>query len=355
MTDEDAFLEAIRAAPDEDAPRLIYADWLDENGDSDRAEFIRVQIALARPKVPGRAALRERERSLLKANRERWLGPINPRGFPWQLARGFIEQFDGGGNEFLQESANLGRLAALRRVCLWQSGWTAAELAACAALEGVTTLELTYCGLRAAGARALTLSPYLGRLAHLDMAGNGIRLEGASALLTSKRLPRITSLGLHSTGLGVRGVRGVVGLPEIARLTALTLGDDATGAEGAHAVAASRHLKGLRWLAMWGAGIGRAGAEPLAASPNLTALSTLLLHDNNVGAAGALAIAASPSLANLTVLDLSRNNIRDRGARALVESPYLRHITHLDLRGGNHLSRRWQDALRKRFGKAVTL
>ena len=33
------------AADDEDAPRLVFADWLEEHGDSDRAEFIRVQSA----------------------------------------------------------------------------------------------------------------------------------------------------------------------------------------------------------------------------------------------------------------------------------------------------------------------
>ena len=42
-----AFLRTILADPDDDAPRLIYADWLDENGDSDRAEFIRLQVRLA--------------------------------------------------------------------------------------------------------------------------------------------------------------------------------------------------------------------------------------------------------------------------------------------------------------------
>ncbi len=44
---EDALLKAILANPDDDAPRLIYADWLDENGQEERAELIRVQIALA--------------------------------------------------------------------------------------------------------------------------------------------------------------------------------------------------------------------------------------------------------------------------------------------------------------------
>ena len=47
MTDGDALYRAILAAPEEDTPRLVYADWLDENGQPNRAEFIRVQIELA--------------------------------------------------------------------------------------------------------------------------------------------------------------------------------------------------------------------------------------------------------------------------------------------------------------------
>jgi len=38
-------LSAILASPHDDLPRLIYADWLDENSESERAEFIRTQIA----------------------------------------------------------------------------------------------------------------------------------------------------------------------------------------------------------------------------------------------------------------------------------------------------------------------
>jgi uncharacterized protein (TIGR02996 family) len=49
--EELALRAAILAAPDDDAPRLRYADWLDELGDDAslaRAELIRVQCALAR-------------------------------------------------------------------------------------------------------------------------------------------------------------------------------------------------------------------------------------------------------------------------------------------------------------------
>ncbi|HEY1190616.1 MAG TPA: TIGR02996 domain-containing protein, partial [Gemmata sp.] len=45
MSDRDALMAAIAAHPDEDTPRLVFADWLDENGDPERAEFVRAQIA----------------------------------------------------------------------------------------------------------------------------------------------------------------------------------------------------------------------------------------------------------------------------------------------------------------------
>lgn len=43
------FLRAIIAAPDDDLPRLAYADWLEESGEAELAEFIRVQCELAKP------------------------------------------------------------------------------------------------------------------------------------------------------------------------------------------------------------------------------------------------------------------------------------------------------------------
>src|SRR4051794_27217534 len=47
MTPE-AFLGDIIEHPDDDAPRLVYADWLDENGNPERAEFIRAQVRLVK-------------------------------------------------------------------------------------------------------------------------------------------------------------------------------------------------------------------------------------------------------------------------------------------------------------------
>jgi len=48
MSERDALLAAIREGPHDDLPRLALADWLDEDGQANRAELIRVQCELDR-------------------------------------------------------------------------------------------------------------------------------------------------------------------------------------------------------------------------------------------------------------------------------------------------------------------
>src|SRR3954447_18033797 len=88
MTDGTALLAAIRAAPDDDAPRLIYADWLDEHGQPERAEFIRVQCELARRETP---ALLVCESELLAAHHDAYAGPIAASAIAFHFHRGFID------------------------------------------------------------------------------------------------------------------------------------------------------------------------------------------------------------------------------------------------------------------------
>src|SRR5579884_893933 len=69
LAEHEAFLRAIFDAPDDDTPRLVYADFLDEHGDPDRAELIRVQCQLAglrsRSELVDGRDLRRRERELV--------------------------------------------------------------------------------------------------------------------------------------------------------------------------------------------------------------------------------------------------------------------------------------------------
>src|SRR5437764_1385486 len=69
LAEHEAFLRAIFDASDDDTPRLVYADFLDEHGDHDRAELIRVQCRLEalrrRSELGDGGELRRRERELL--------------------------------------------------------------------------------------------------------------------------------------------------------------------------------------------------------------------------------------------------------------------------------------------------
>src|SRR5262245_15431683 len=94
MTYDSAFLAAIQEAPDDDAPRLVYADWLEEQGDADRAEFVRLQCALARldEDDEGRPALEARERALWKKHGKDWRRPLAPFSRKFAFKRGFPEE-----------------------------------------------------------------------------------------------------------------------------------------------------------------------------------------------------------------------------------------------------------------------
>jgi uncharacterized protein (TIGR02996 family) len=58
MTDHDPFLIAVAERPHDDTLRLVYADWLDENGLPDHAAFLRLEVRLRRAdRAPGWFAL----------------------------------------------------------------------------------------------------------------------------------------------------------------------------------------------------------------------------------------------------------------------------------------------------------
>ncbi len=90
----EAFLKSILANPDDDGLRLVAADWLEEHGECDRAEFIRVQVELAASRNGGMPALhfsnlRRRERELLEAHGEQWAAPVPLQYYPI-FSRGFV-------------------------------------------------------------------------------------------------------------------------------------------------------------------------------------------------------------------------------------------------------------------------
>src|SRR5262249_62233628 len=90
LTPEDHdFIRQILASPEEDAPRLGYADWLAEQGERDRAEFIRCQVEAARlaPHDPRQGPAAVRAAALLQAHEAEWGGCATGVAGFW---RGFV-------------------------------------------------------------------------------------------------------------------------------------------------------------------------------------------------------------------------------------------------------------------------
>jgi uncharacterized protein (TIGR02996 family) len=117
MTHDEAFLQAILESPDDDTPRLVYADWLDEHGDSARAEFIRVQCAIDQlsfedPSLPD---LFGRESRLLGKHTDEWLGELRQSLVRWTFYRGFLDEIVLSVPAYL-EKRPLPRPVTIRRV-----------------------------------------------------------------------------------------------------------------------------------------------------------------------------------------------------------------------------------------------
>src|SRR5687767_1651799 len=115
--DEATFYRAILAAPDDDGPRLVFADWLEERGELARAEFIRVQCRLARTDWgdPRGKPLRQRQLELMMAHVPDWVAPYGTVLRGTRFRRGFVETAHFDAIDFLRDGAAwLERLPTIR-------------------------------------------------------------------------------------------------------------------------------------------------------------------------------------------------------------------------------------------------
>lgn len=114
LSQHEAFLRAIFDAPDDDTPRLVYADFLQENGEEERAEFIRVQCELAAFKEQ-----RDTRHSQLQLREWELHDQLHPERRPWesherehiQHVRGFLP----AASEFVVSAAWLANPVEARR------------------------------------------------------------------------------------------------------------------------------------------------------------------------------------------------------------------------------------------------
>ena len=134
MTPDNPFLQALLAEPDDDTLRLALADWLDENDQPARAEFIRVQVELAHsaPDPDRWQFLDQRQNELLLAHGGEWVAPL---GFDagaihsrLEFRRGFVECFRLSVGVLIRDGARLARLTPVRELHVVRGGAPYGEL-----------------------------------------------------------------------------------------------------------------------------------------------------------------------------------------------------------------------------------
>jgi uncharacterized protein (TIGR02996 family) len=356
-----AFLRGILADPDDDAPRLIYADWLDEHGDADRAEFIRSQVRLARTDCVESEyrELAERAEDLKRTHQVEWVNQL-PQ-FPevnWEVfERGFIStvKFDSPG-AFFASARHVFASAPIREIRLHQFYWPdATRLATSRHVHGIRVLDLND-GNRIGnqGVEALMRSPHLAGLHTLKLGRNSLGSAGARAVADSGHVRGLRILKMERNDMYDDGLRFLAASRALAGLETLDLDRTRTGDDGVKALARSKYLGGLRTLYLSYNLISDAGLTALACSEAATELQDLFLQGNAITDVGVAELSNSPMFARLERVFLRENKIGDAGAAALARSPYFEHLRELYL-GGNRISGQAGDQLRARFGSRVNL
>lgn len=170
--DEQALRAMILSHPDDDAPRLIYADWLEEQGHTDRATFIRQQCELAtidEESDPRRWALEQKTATLLKKLRPAWLKPYGIDRERVTFRRGFIDRI-----------ADSGELRPARLKALLLD-------------EPICEVELLAMGKHA---HILMESPRAEWLQNLDLSSNALDENETNELLSFAGWKRLRRLNL---------------------------------------------------------------------------------------------------------------------------------------------------------------
>jgi uncharacterized protein (TIGR02996 family) len=223
---EDACLDAIRATPDDDTPRLIYADWLEDNGQGERAEFIRVQVERAKLAWgdPRRQELAKRERRLLATRVAGWFGSLHGSVRQKVFRRGLLEEGDIDAHAFVVHAEELFRLGPVKQLTFRKAAKHIVRLAACPSLLRLEVLILAGHSLRDAGVRALAESPNVGRLSQLFLGFNDIGDEGARALAGSRHLGALSRLRLDNNRIGDAGLLALAGSPHLGGMSHLDVG-----------------------------------------------------------------------------------------------------------------------------------
>jgi uncharacterized protein (TIGR02996 family) len=355
MTEREALVAAIAANPDDDTPRLIFADWLQENGEDDRAEFIRLQCELAHVNVksaPANGADKfKRVVELVTTRWQEWMSslfsalgvdaPDPPKVLPYSPGTGT----PGATISCLNPLAS-GRAPAefLTKLFIDRGFVTGIDIhtahrkrpcsfADAFCLEPITSIDMT-----------LPTDPPNGRdlleLALEQVRTLNVQLDGPDSAAIPGGLAAVFNFPVWSelrhfslaTGrlLPASCAREVIRCDWIKNLRSLCL---SLGNDSFDIILRSPLLRNLESLDLTGSRLSPETIARFAKLPYLAQLKKLNLSRSDLTHRHISALASSQNWDALEELNLASNSITNEGAFALVRSPILRKLRRLVMAG----------------------
>jgi uncharacterized protein (TIGR02996 family) len=347
VSDRVALLAAICAHPDDDTPRLVYADWLDEHGEGKRAAHIRAQVEhhrlstadtvvalldgllmdgvvdgteridwgavdadLGAYAVARRAAEKRPFNLTLKGE-----GVPRVRGVTYYADwRGFYDAVTiDNAASFLKHADAIFRAAPITNLTFWElTAEQASEFVAAGHLARIRALDFET-NVEPDAIRIFGTHPDAAGVRRLDLYGGDEAADSVDALAAGK----------HWTGL------------ESLYLDALEESDDPPDELQVAALFVRPQFRNLQSLFAWYSQVGDAAVK--AITKKLTGLRRLDLIGNPISERGWTALATAKTLRNLRHLDLSGCETEDADPAPLVTTANLPNLCALEL-GGNSLS-----------------
>lgn len=246
MNDHDALLNAIGEHPEEDTPRLMYADWLEEHDQPERADFVRNQVELGRLDIndPARREPVVKNVYYLKNFVPQWKAelPYLPHIEWGDFNRGLIEEAQA--NDELPIVDHAAEIFAVPGIHILRLRWLHAvnnprsaphpgrALAQVPQLTRLRVLRLIASRVSAESLRELFASPHLRKLAIIDLHGN-LANDAFAWDIVDGRFPELTELWLGNNTISAGGAMALASSPHLTKLRILDLrGNHAIDREG---------------------------------------------------------------------------------------------------------------------------
>jgi uncharacterized protein (TIGR02996 family) len=369
-TTGDALLAAILADPEDDTARLVYADWLQEHGEADRAAFIRTQIEYARAEPFGREARAAEDlaHDLLNTNAENWKAwtdTVRDRVLDLRFERGFVTHIDAEPGAFLGHAEEIFANHPVRslRLVPHSNPEYRAELAPVFGLACLRQLkrlafapgtEFLYDDYE-----ALESSEYLAGLTDLAMPGSPIFPRWLEDVIRSEKFPALAGLDIADSSHLGPSVASALARADHRELRRLNLSRVTLDSDEMLQILHSPCLQRAEELRLGWSGLRPDDCGPLF-HINIgwvipwDRLAVLDVEGQRVGDEGVKEIVAKEEAAGLRWLNLANNWLTSDSVRLLAGVKHLR-LNYLDVRRNLKIGLPEVARLKDRFPDAVVL